>query len=79
MPDPCLQGEPLGRCVVTQRFCAVMAQLLKCLVVQQGVSSFLFSWAGWVVLNQALERLRESQMKRPFRSNYGYGSPFPPC
>jgi hypothetical protein len=70
LPDPCLQGEPLSLGIALQLLFAVMAQLLKCLEVQHGLSSFLFS-PGVRVLSQEMERLCDSLMSRPFSSNCG--------
>jgi hypothetical protein len=60
-----LQGEPLGGGVVLQLLSAIMAQLLKCLVMQHSFSSFLFSRAVRVVLQEAM-RMRDSPRRCPF-------------
>jgi hypothetical protein len=49
LSDPGLDCEPLCVRLVLQSLCALTAQLLKCLVMQQGVSSFLFSRVDRVV------------------------------
>jgi hypothetical protein len=74
LPDPCLQREPLSLGIALQLLFTVMAQLLKCLEVQQGPSSFLFS-PGVRVLCQEMERLCDSLMSRPFLSNCGIATP----
>lgn len=39
LPDPCLQSQPLVGGIAPQLLSTIMAQLLKCLVMQQGFSS----------------------------------------
>ena len=65
LPDSSLQGQPPVGGVAPQLLSAIMAQLLKCLVMQQGLSSSLFSRSCRIGLGRTLE-----QTRRPFWSIY---------
>lgn len=66
-PTARLQRETFCLGLVPKLLSAIMAQLLKCLVVQHGTSSFPVSWGVRVDSGSRAERVRYSQIGLPFR------------
>lgn len=65
-PTARLQGEPFSLGFVPELLLAIMAQLLKCLVVQHSASSFPHLWDVRVDRSRRMQPIRCSQISPSF-------------